>query len=534
MPESRPAAKANSPKAKPPKAKPAKAKSPNVKSPTEVELKLELDPADLGRLREELSRRAGRDGKRQSLDTVYYDTRRFALKEAGISLRVRRLGKRRIQTIKAASAAGAGLFERAEWERDIDGAEPDLTAAAGTALEPFVDGPKPKKLRPVFALKVERDLFRLRQDGSDVEASLDRGVVEADARVEPLSELELELKRGAPPDLFAFAKALAACLPLRLGIRTKAERGYALLEERAPGAVKAKPVALTPEMTTAAAFQAIGRGCLHHLMANEAVLRARRDPDAVHQMRVAMRRLRAAISLFGDVVADDARDSLKDELRWISGTLGKARDLDVFLAKTLAPLREHHPEAAELGELAASLEAQRDEAYGQALAAVTSPRFLALALDAAAWIEAGSWLQGGAPTEEPIGDFAVRQLSRRAKKVRRRGAGLEDLDAETRHRVRIEIKKLRYAAEFFSRLFEGKGRAKRLKAYLAGLAGLQETLGDLNDMAVSQGITAGMTGEAADRVRDLIVAAQDARGGERLKEAVAAYHDFVEADPFWR
>jgi inorganic triphosphatase YgiF len=170
------------PRAGRPPSQVSEAKSPKAKlqsqSPTEVELKLELDPADLGRLREELRRRAGRDGKRQSLETVYYDTRRFALKEAGISLRVRRLASGASRPSRP-RARGAGLFARAEWERDIDGAEPDLAAAAGTALEPFVAGPKPKKLRPVFALKVERDLFRLRQDGSDVEASLDQGVVEA-------------------------------------------------------------------------------------------------------------------------------------------------------------------------------------------------------------------------------------------------------------------------------------------------------------------------------------------------------------------
>lgn len=503
---------------------------------TEIELKLELDVADLGRVRDELRRRAGRDGKRQTLETVYYDTRRLALKDAGVSLRVRRLGKRRIQTIKAGNGVGAGLFTRAEWEREIDGEAPDLTAAAGTALEPFVAGAKPKKIRPVFSLRVERDLFRLRQDRSDVEASLDQGVVEADQRSDHLSELELELKRGAPPDLFAFAKTLAACLPLRLGIRTKAERGYALLAGKPLEAVKAKPVALAPDMTTATAFQAVGRACLHHLMANEAVLRVRRDPDAVHQMRVAMRRFRAAISLFGDVVADAARDPLKSELRWISNALGQARDLDVFLTRTLAPIREQHADVPELLELATLIEARRDEAYRQALAAVTSPRFLALVLDAAAWIETGPWLRDGeaALREAPIGDFAAKELARRAKKVRRRGAGLETLDPETRHRVRIEIKKLRYAAEFFSGLFAGKGRAKRLKVFLSTLARLQDALGDLNDMAVSLDMTAVQAGAGADLARDLIARSHAARGDEQLDGAVAAYREFAEAEPFWR
>lgn len=513
-----------------------KAKPSGLDSATEIELKFEFDPADLGRLRDELRRRAARDGERQVLETVYFDTRRFALKDAGVSLRVRRLGRRRVQTIKAGNGATAALFQRAEWEREIDGETPDLAAAAGTALEPFVAGPKPKKIKPVFALRMERHLFRLRQDGSDVEATVDHGVVEAAERSEGLSELELELKQGVPPDLFALAKTLSASLPLRLGLRTKAERGYALLAGKPPGAVKATRLALDPGMTTAAAFQAVGRACLHHLMANEAVLRARRDPDAVHQMRVALRRLRAAISLFGDVVADEARDPLKSELRWIANALGQARDLDVFLAQTLAPVREANPEAPELADLERTLETRREDAYREALSAVTSPRFLALVLDAAAWIETGPWLQAGeaALRDKPVAEFAAKQLARRVKKVRRRGEGLATLDPEARHRVRIEIKKLRYAAEFFEGLFEGKGRTKRRKSFLASLSRLQETLGELNDMAVSEAMAEQHGGPSAGRARELIATAQDERGRDQLAGAVAAYHELAQAEPFWR
>ncbi len=502
--------------------------SPKAETPAEVELKLELDPEHLERLRDELRRRAGGKGRRQRLETTYYDTPRLALKAAGVSLRVRRIGKRRLQTIKAGHGA-AGLFDRAEWEREVAGDEPDLTAAEGTALAPLVSGEKRKKITPVFSLKVGRDVFQLREGRSVFEATVDEGVVEAQARSEPLCELELELRRGARPDLFSVARSLATAVPLRLGVRTKAERGYALLDGKAPKAVKAKPVALTPGTTTAAAFQAIGRACLVHLMSNEAVLRVRRDPDAVHQMRVAMRRLRAAISLFRDVVADAGRDALKGELKWISNALGEARDIDVFLAKTLRPMRQRNPDDTELSELAASCESRREKAYGRALEAVASPRFRALALDAAAWIETGAWLEGGdaALRDRPIEAFAAKELSRRAKKVRQRGVNLARLDPETRHRLRIEIKKLRYAVEFFAGLFKGKGRAKRLKAFHAALERLQDALGELNDIAVSQRMAAGRAG-------DLVARQQATLTEDRLREAVAAYRDLSQAEPFWR
>ena len=170
-------------------------------------------------------------------------------------------------------------------------------------------------------------------------------------------------------------------------------------------------------MTTAAAFQAIGRACLHHLMSNERVLSETRDPEVVHQMRVAMRRLRAAISLFKDVLADERRDAIRSELKWISNELGAARDLDVFIAKTLEPVRKKHPDEPGLEFLVRSFQEQREQAYDRALAAVASQRFRTLVIDTAAWIEAGSWVMAGEGLEraKPVEVLLPSELARRAQ-----------------------------------------------------------------------------------------------------------------------
>ena len=168
-----------------------------------------------------------------------------------------------------------------------------------------------------------------------------------------------------------------------------------MVENKPPKALKAKGSGLVPGMTTVAAFQAIGRACLYHLMSNERILSETRDPDVVHQMRVAMRRLRAAISLFKDVLADERRDAIRNELKWISNELGAARDLDVFIGKTLEPARKKHPDEPGLESLVSSFQEQREQAYDRALAAVALQRFRTLVLDTAAWIEAGSWVMGG-------------------------------------------------------------------------------------------------------------------------------------------
>jgi inorganic triphosphatase YgiF len=346
----------------------------------------------------------------------------------------------------------------------------------------------------------------------------------------PLAEVELELKRGQPAALFGVARTLAEAARLRLSFKAKSERGYDLLSGERPKPTKAEPLRLSPGMTSGEAFQAIGRSCLRQYVANEAVLRRERNPDAVHQMRVALRRLRAAVTLFKDAVADGERDAVRGELKRMADELGPARDLDVFIAKTLKPARERHGDDPEFGALLADYEGRREAAYGRALRGVASGDFARSVLRTAAWIEAGDWLSSEdvrAARERPVEAHAAAELDRRWRKVRRRARGLRRLSPEARHAIRIEIKKLRYAAEFFASLFGEAGRAKRRKAALSTLETLQEVLGDLNDIAVgaaetATGALAALQAEQAARVEPLLA---------EVKEAARALRD---AEPFWR
>jgi inorganic triphosphatase YgiF len=399
-------------------------------------------------------------------------------------------------------------------------------------------------IRPIFVIRVDRMTYPLTGEAWTAELTLDQGEVKAEGRTSALCEIELELKQGQAPDLFALARALSNELPVRLGVRTKADRGYALVENKPPKAVKAKGSDLVPGMTIAAAFQAIGRACLHQLLSNEQILSKTRDPDVVHQMRVAMRRLRAAISLFKDVLADEQRDAIRNELKWISNELGAARDLDVFIAKTLEPLRAKHPHEPGLADLVSSFQKQREQAYDKAVAAVASQRFRTLVIDTAAWVEAGTWVIAGDGLERaiPIEAFAAEELARRRKKVKKRGADLADLDPHARHQVRIEVKKLRYATEFFSPVYEGRKARKWKEAFLSALESLQEHLGELNDLAVSQEMhpdwfrtdTGAEGGDPHQRdAAHLIVKHQTARADAALKPALKAYREFAEAKRFW-
>ncbi|MGJ3264198.1 MAG: inorganic triphosphatase, partial [Salinarimonas sp.] len=288
------------PAAEPPAAAPAR----------EVELKLELAPADWKRLaRHPLLKEAlAAAPKAKRMEATYFDTPDGRLRAKGVSLRIRRMGSARIQTAKAGGTVAAGLFDRDEIETPVAGDVPDLAVFAGTPLEPLFAKRKVREgLAPAFGVSVRRRTIAIAEDGFAAEMVVDEGTVTVGPRTEPLCEIELELRAGGPADLFAFARRIAQAVPARLGFRTKADRGRALAAGEGPRVVKKIEVALEPAMPAGAAFQAIARGCVAQLVANEQALRDIGAPGAIHQSRVALRRLRAAISLFRRVVEDDRR-----------------------------------------------------------------------------------------------------------------------------------------------------------------------------------------------------------------------------------
>lgn len=527
-------------------------------NPREIELKLEAEPGSIDLLKAHPLIHAGR-ARTEQLKAVYFDTDDLALRAAGVSLRIRSSDGASVQTIKAARGPGRSpgrlVLDRSEWDHPVAAGALDFSVAKGTALEPLAaDDAMRTAIRPRFTVEVERTAVIVERDGSSLELALDSGTVrvpsgrrearaapgggerhpaEAGPLVEaPLAEVELELKHGDPAALFRVAASLAETTPLRLSFKSKSERGYELLTGARPKPAKAEPLRIPPALTSGAAFQAIARSCLRQYVGNEAVLRVAKDPDAVHQMRVALRRLRAAVTLFKDALADGERDAVRGDLKALASALGPARDLDVFIDKTLRPAEARHAGDPDFAALMTDYERRRDEAYARALAALRSGEFARAILRAAAWIEAGDWLGSRDKTlraarDRPIAAHAAAELDRRWRKVRRRSRGLRRLAPEARHEVRIEIKKLRYAAEFFASLFEEAGGVKRRKTALATLATLQETLGDLNDIAVGEE-------EAATGALAALQSEQAARVGPLLAEARNAVRRFRDLEPFWR
>ncbi|WP_232631031.1 CYTH and CHAD domain-containing protein [Methylobacterium sp. Leaf118] len=512
-----------------------------MSEPREIELKLECELSDLATLEDHPLLREVEARSESELASVYYDTPGRTLRKAGLGLRVRTVEGRFVQTLKA---DGDGLFDRPEWEQAIGGSDPDRAALVDTPAAALLDDDA--VLEPRFTTAVRRRTALVRQGSSTVEVALDTGRIVAPAagdRIVPICEIELELKKGEASDVFALAHAIAALVPVRVGVRSKAERGEALAAGEIDRVRKSEPVPLREEMSAGDAFRAIAHACLRHMRLNEALLLQGRDADALHQMRVGLRRLRSAFSLFGDLVEDPVGERIRADLKRVTEPLGRARNLDVFLATTLPAERERHPDEVGLLGLERQLEAARSRAYAEVETLLGSDAWRTLILDLAGWINAGPWLRDDAPgrtalRDEPARDFAARELDRRRRQVKRRGRHLDDLSPEERHRVRIAAKKLRYGAEFFAALYPGKKAGKRHAAFAEALSELQDQLGALNDIATADEVLREVAGTAPGAstlfAAGMTAADVEARSRKLLVAAAESHEDLADAKPFWR
>jgi len=446
--------------------------------PSEVELKFEVPPAMLRMLNGRLQRMAQAPVRHRKLVSVYFDTANRTLRDEHLSLRVRRAEGQCFQTVK-----GNGAYRRQEWEDEIAGREPDRDMARDTALAPFATRKTWRRLRPVFETDIGRTSFPVTCGKSRIEVALDHGKVKSGQDSQSINEIELELKDGDIADLTRLASRLVKQGPVTLGLRSKAERGYALADGAIGDPVSAATITLDETMTAADGFRAIALSCLHHLAANrDAVLKD--DAEGVHQMRVGLRRLRAALSLFKPMIEGPELERIKTDLKWLGGELSPARDFDVFVKKTITPMTDDAP--AGLEALKADLEKRRSDGFVKAKRLVKGDRYRRVVLKTGLWLAGGDWATSDDEMrrdlrQRKLADTAREILDTRTAKIAKKLKKLEELDVRGRHKLRIAVKKLRYAVGFFEGLFPRSGSRKR---FAAQLKDLQDALGRLNDIRV--------------------------------------------------
>ena len=504
----------------------------------EIELKFLFAERDSAKIKSLISAaRGARQPVHQSLRAVYFDTPNRDLWKHGFILRVRASGERYIQTVKQGAASS---IHRGEWEEEISQSEPDLaliknTPLARLAAKPGIRG----ALRPAFEVNVERTSYWIEAGGGVIEASLDRGAIEANGQKLGVRELELELKSGGRRALFDLAHAFVCRAPLHPYSISKAERGHLLARGGFGNAVKSSKPRLGQGMTCGEGFQQICRTCLCDLHLNRLGLESLDSAEAIHQTRVAIRRLRAAMALFRPMVFDIAYRKIYGELKWLARVLGAARDLDILLANMPGGTAWAGTDS-QANDLVRRCEAERRLARKTALAALNSERGRILLLDLAVWIEDGRWQRPPSSIAgEPLQGFAGHRLRKRHMKLVRQGAGLAHLAPGPRHKVRIKAKELRYMTEFLVDVPGAANDRKRLKSLINFCEKLQAALGAIRDGEailefISKVMDGGICGEdktAKDGTAAAILVSgpappQNGRGAEtekELKKAVRAY-----------
>lgn len=446
---------------------------------TEIELKLQLSPKAAGKLARHPLLANIASHKQQLLNT-YFDTPELELHQRRIAVRFRKKGWQWLCTVKSAEPASGGLAMRSEWETQATPGTFDFSHVDNAEFRSFLES-RIDKLEPVFTTDFKRQSWQVPFGESLIELVIDRGHIESRGRRTPICEIELELLSGKVEDIFWLTRQLQGDIHLHPAIASKAERGYNLFLDTPLKPFKARPAAINADMTPVEAFRCIALNCLEHFQRNEQGLLTSRDPEFVHQARVALRRLRSAIKLFAPVLPPEFVATYGQTWQTLGSALGEARNWDVFLEETLPPIAAAFPDDKDIKRLRNAAQRKTQSARKSIIGLLATREYPRLLLEFTAAVYTVS---EALPAQ--LEDFARQQISRHARKAGKLAIRHAELTASERHKMRIAFKKLRYTVEFFAPLLP----PRHLKPYLAALSQLHDELGLINDHVTAKNLIA--------------------------------------------
>lgn len=504
---------------------PAEAATPPAR-PTMVEattLDFALPPeaaARLGRLPVLQAHRAGK-ARGAVAEIVWHDTADGAVTAAGLAVEAPRRGPRRLLRM---------LPE--PWAPWHPGRPPETLRLLGPADLPAEAGDGP--LVAVAAFTGRRQAFRLVVEDGTVEAVLLSGRLRAVAAERPVARLSLI---GPPAAVLRVAGGIAATLPLLTPLSPLAEEGRALATGTEPRPPRLGPPDTSAATTAEDAFLRATGHLLEVLRQQTARIRPDGGPEAVHQARVALRRLRSLFRVFRSAIDCAPLRGLDARLREVLSVLGPARDWDVFLGGIGRQVADAFPGEKRIAALLRAAAGRRDAAYRAVLVMLDAPAWRLLLLDALGILLVRPW-RDDAPEEArrlldaPALTFGRAILERRWQRLRRAGEDFEHLDAEALHELRLDGKRVRYAAEVFAPVFG----AKAGKRFLRRVSALQDGLGIANDAAVARGLARSLAAPGqSGRVWAVGVVEGwcEARVATHRDDAFAAWKRLGGKDRFW-
>ena len=450
----------------------------------EIEVKFSCDAEAFALVLKTLASRGGTRREVKELHTIYFDTPDLRLRKMRSIVRVRHsAGKIPVLCFKSIPPQESGGFNRVELEVPTMNGQPDLSLFPAETVQ-WLSGLIGKKaLKAQFEVRVKRTSLLWFQYGAEVEISADEGNVVSGVKTSPIAELELELKSGEEGGLFKLAADLTREFPLVLSFLNKSERGFRLI-----GALPAVPLSIPePVFAPSTALDEIVQTslsqALHHLMGHWDAAIDEQSPESIHQLRIALRRLRTQLANFSRIFPCREFVDIKQEGKAIAAVLGQLRSLDVLTATMNELAADTHLNASTHRTINQIISQRRAVAATEARALMSGPVASHFVLKARHVIVAQSWRMEERVVDAPIEEkkldaFVSKTLDIQFKRVLKRGDGFSKLSTRELHSLRLALKALNYTAGAFSYLFDRNGQAKQFQSESLRL---QRGLGVLND-----------------------------------------------------
>ena len=426
----------------------------------------------------------------QRLRSIYFDTPAADLERHKVTLRIRNQRRAFVMTLKWQGNFSGGLFERGEIEVPTPLAEPDTALFGAEIAAMLARIIQDQPLIAVFETDIRRTLRRISSGTSEIEIAFDSGHIIAGENRVAVREIEMEMKSGDPAELYRQGIALAEAYPIRLGTMGKSVRGALLASGHPPSPVRAGSP-LVGEPSVDAAIAAIINGCIAQFTGNWPVFDSGDAVAAIHQMRVALRRLRSLLGLFHRSFPCAEFAQFRIAAKDLAATLGDARNWDVFLELLRAGPVKAFPENPGLADILAQSEQRRQAAYETVRQLLAAPKTTCFILSLQAFVARHGWRNTQAPEAlsrltEPAKSFAAANLNRMQARLARRGKNLAAFEPQKRHQIRVALKKFRYAADVFAGLFLSAELRDRIRI----TAKLQDQLGIFNDLITAHDMVA--------------------------------------------
>lgn len=427
---------------------------------------------------------------------VYFDSDDHLLRKAGYVLRVRSEGNSYSQTLKR---LGSGeLATRPEFKSVVSDVRPEIDAIPDSRVRWRITHLlKDKRLEPIFEVDTRRTKMLLAPNRNvEIEAAFDTGEIrlaDNSRRSIPVNEFEIELLRGGVDELFSVARRLTKDLPLTLSVLSKPDRGFRLAREESHRAYHSTGVQLKPSTSADDAVSAIISECLHHLLNNFEVVVTDCEAEGIHQMRVALRKLRVALSLLSPEQRAPLA-SLTDQARDVARVLGEGRDFDVLLEDMIIPVAKKLGRDGEFSRLVHAIDTRRAKSHEEVKACLASQSFRSFVVEVAAVTYQRPWLSNASmhsTMESDVLSFAKRHVHRRIAQSSKAVLKSGKLKAAEMHELRIRLKKLRYTTEFFETVLPKRFTRELLKR----VSRLQSVLGSVNDVVVARTLVQDLLSE---------------------------------------